>query len=161
MMGVGWGRAVSRSYSFAMPIRSIRSAFVAALCAVVLLAAPAHAHGHLVRSRPAAHDTLKTAPRVLTLEFNEPPELSMSSVRLLDSLHHEVRLAPVHADAGSAKVLIAGIVGALGAGRYTVMWQIAGRDGHPTHGQYDFVVAGDSAGAAPLAPPPASVVDTA
>jgi putative copper export protein/methionine-rich copper-binding protein CopC len=130
-----------------MRFRPIAGVWVGVLCASLLAPAEARAHGHLVRSRPARGDTLRVAPRLLRLEFSETPELSMSRVRLVDSLRREIGLLPVHADGDSTRVLIADIAGHLAAGRYTVLWQIAGRDGHPVHGEFAFVVAGDSAAA--------------
>jgi putative copper export protein len=76
--------------------------------------------------------------------FSEAPELGVSSIRLMDSSGHAIRLLTLRIDADSARVLIAGIAGHLAPGRYTVAWQMAGRDGHPVHGQYDFVFVDDT-----------------
>lgn len=127
-----------------MRARPLGIALVGALCATLLLPAAARAHGHLVSARPAAGDTAHVAPSLLRLEFSERPELGVSGVRLLDSLRREIRLLPLRVDADSARVLIARIAGHLAPGRYTVMWQTAGRDGHPVHGQYDFVFVDDA-----------------
>jgi copper transport protein len=130
---------------------------LAALCATLLVPAEARAHGHLRRARPAAGDTVRIAPRFLRLEFSEAPELGVSSIRLLDSLAREIRLLPLRTDVDSAQVLIADIAGHLAPGRYTVMWQMVGRDGHPVHGQYDFVFVYERPAGlmpAPIAGPP-------
>jgi putative copper export protein/methionine-rich copper-binding protein CopC len=140
-----------------MRVAPIRLSILGALCAVLLVPAQARAHGHLLRARPGVGDTVRVAPRLLRLEFSESPELGVSSIRLVDSLRHEIRLLPLRIDADSARVLIADIAGHLAPGRYTVMWQMAGRDGHPVHGQYDFVFVGDTpvpALPAPVAPAP-------
>lgn len=126
-----------------------------ALCALLLLPTYAHAHGHLVRARPGPGDTIRVAPRTLRLQFSEAPELAMSSIRLVDVQGRDIRLLPLRIDADSARVLIADIPELLAPGRYTVRWQMAGRDGHPMHGQYDFVLAADTARAVgPAVPSP-------
>src|SRR5258705_6176995 len=125
--------------------------------ALVLLSVPtvASAHAHLQRSRPAAGATLHEVPRLLRLEFSEAPELAVSSVRLLDANRREITLSPLRTVAAdSLRVVIADITGQLSAGRYTVRWQIAGRDGHPIHGEFEFVVGTDAAGLIPTAPAP-------
>lgn len=135
-----------------------------ALGALLLFPAEGSAHGHLVRARPAAGDTLRAAPRLLRLVFSEAPELAVSSIHLVDAQGRDVQLLAPHADPDSARVLIADIPNLLAPGRYTVRWQIAGRDGHPTHGQYDFVLVADTSrvtapiSAAPAAASPAPVV---
>jgi copper transport protein len=145
-----------------MRFRPIAGMRLGMLCAMLLAPAEARAHGHLVRSRPARGDTLRIAPRLLRLEFSEAPELSMSRVRLVDSLKREIRLLPVHANGDSTRVLIADIAGHLAPGRYTVLWQMAGRDGHPVRGEFDFVVMRDSSAAATTAAaPPAIIAATA
>ena len=130
-----------------------------ALCALLLLPAVAHAHAHLLRARPAAGDTVRVALRLLRLEFSEAPELGMSSIRLVDGQGRDVRLLPLHTAPDSARVLIADVAGAVAPGRYTVRWQVAGRDGHPVHGQYDVVVLADTSRSATpaLAAPPSAV----
>ena len=133
-----------------------------ALCALLLLPTYAHAHGHLVRARPGPGDTIRVAPRTLRLQFSEAPELAMSSIRLVDVQGRDIRLLPLRIDADSARVLIADIPELLAPGRYTVRWQMAGRDGHPMHGQYDFVLAADTARAVgPAVPSPIATTPAA
>jgi Uncharacterized protein, homolog of Cu resistance protein CopC len=127
-----------------------------ALCALLLLPAAAHAHAHLVRARPAAGDTVRVALRLLRLEFSEAPELGVSSLRLVDAQGRDVRLLPLRTAPDSARVLIADVPEPLAPGRYTVRWQVAGRDGHPVHGEYGFVLVGDTSRLiAPVVPSPA------
>lgn len=117
-----------------------------AIAAMLFAPRDALAHGHLKRSRPAAGATLREVPRLLRLEFTERPELAVSSLRLLDAQGVAVALAPVRAAPDSDRVLLADITGALAAGRYTVLWQIAGADGHPVTGKFTFTIATDAAG---------------
>jgi putative copper export protein len=55
----------------------------------------------------------------------------------------------------SAGTLAAPINGPLAAGIHTVVWQVAGADGHPVRGRYVFTIAPGAAGLA-AAPPPAN-----
>jgi copper transport protein len=130
-----------------------RSTFLVLLI-LSLVPSIARAHGTLRRSRPAAGATLHEVPRLLRLEFNEAPELAVSSVRLLDARRREIALSPLRTPGDSLRVVIADVAGQLAAGRYTVQWQIAGRDGHPVRGQFDFTIAADAAGLAPALPVP-------
>ncbi|HET9683863.1 MAG TPA: CopD family protein [Gemmatimonadaceae bacterium] len=122
------------------------------LAAAVLLAmpAPALAHAHLLKTAPASGATIRIAPTQLVLTFSEAPTLAVSTLRLLGPDSAPVSLGTLTHDAG-ANTLAASITGALRAGRYTVLWQTAGDDGHVQHGSYSFVIAEGSAGLTPLA----------
>ena len=144
-----------------MGFRSFLRACLAVSLLVLAGAADARAHGLLKRSRPAAGDTLRTVPSSLRLEFTEAPELAVSSIRLLDPLRRDVALAPLRTAGDSDLVLLADIRGALVAGRYTVRWQVAGADGHPVRGEYDFVIAVGVNELVQAAPPPTPPADTA
>ena len=110
------------------------------------------AHGALKRSDPAANATLDAVPTTIRLTFTEPAELAVGRIELTGPDGRSVALSTVrHGD--SATVMIADILAALQAGRYTVAWQVAGRDGHPVRGTFAFTI---SEGAAGLAVPLAS-----
>jgi putative copper export protein/methionine-rich copper-binding protein CopC len=130
------------------------------LALAALVPARAHAHGALKRSRPAAGDTLRAVPRELRLEFNEAPELAVSSLRLIDPEGHEVALSPLRTARDSSRILLADIGTLRAPGRYTVRWQIAGADGHPVNGEFHFVIAEAAAGLAP-APESSAVMSPA
>lgn len=140
-----------------MPVLLSLPARFRALLLVALLAAgtpaPLHAHLKLVRSTPAAGDTLRVAPIQLLLVFSERPELRFTVVRLTGPGGREIALdVPAQAIEGAVGEILVPIRERLGAGEYTVSWQTGSSDGHPIRGRFRFVVAGDGAGA-PVVPP--------
>jgi copper transport protein len=129
----------------------IRRSLLGALSALLLLAAwpaPAFAHAHLQRATPADGARLTAVPRELVLTFSEPPTLGMSALRLLGPDSSAIALGTL-GHSGGARTLSATITGRLTAGKYTVMWQTAGDDGHVQHGSYSFVIAEGAEGLAP------------
>src|SRR5690348_12336639 len=143
--------------ALAIGIRRRRTALAAVSVAAALLAlpAPALAHAHLQKTAPAAGATVTAAPTQLVLTFSEAPTLAVSSLRLLGPDSSLVTLSALTHGAG-ANTLTARITGALRAGRYTVLWQTAGDDGHVQHGSYRFTIADGATGLAS----PASTSDT-
>ena len=103
------------------------------------------AHDGLQRSSPAKDAVLTSAPAALRLTFSNPPNLRFARVQLLDSANVEVGLGALGVD--SVRTLVAPIAKSLPPGRYTVVWQIAGADGHPVRGRFSFAVAGDGSAA--------------
>jgi copper transport protein len=123
-------------------------AFAAALLLAVV--ATLWAHSALKRSTPAAGARVPT-PSALRLEFSERVELGGVVVALTDTAGRAAPLGPPAHPAAtddSASIVIVPVLGALGAGRYRVAWQIVGRDGHPVRGRFAFDVTG-AAGAPP------------
>ena len=132
-----------------------RTIVVAGVLAM-LTPAVATAHGALKSSSPSAGAHLGTAPRAIRLDFNETVELAFTSIALLGPDSTRVLLDSVRAVPDSRRAVVAAIHGALAAGTYTIVWQMAGADGHPVRGQFRFVIApgasGLGAGSAPESP---------
>lgn len=99
-----------------------------------------NAHLHLLRSQPAANDTVATAPAALKFWFSERPELAITSVHLMSSAGSMVQLAPLAVDTGANAPLVAPVRGSIAKGTYTVTWKTTATDGHPASGKFDFVV---------------------
>ncbi|MDQ3696807.1 MAG: copper resistance protein CopC [Gemmatimonadota bacterium] len=116
----------------------------------VLAPAPALAHTRLERARPAEGAHLAAAPRELALTFSEAVELTFTRLRLLAPDSVDVALGTLRVD--SARTVVAAIRGPLVAGTYTVVWQVAGADGHPIRGRYAFTIAPGAAGLGALVP---------
>ena len=157
-----WGRTIRRAVLRAHLI-GVRRA-LAVVAAVALVPATASAHGHLTRSDPRAGARLAAAPSQLRLTFSETPELAVTTVRLLGPAGTAVPLGALAPAPDAPRAVVAPIRGLLAAGAYTVAWQMAGADGHPTRGTFTFSVAPDApttAGAPLRAPatPPAAVPD--
>jgi putative copper export protein/methionine-rich copper-binding protein CopC len=127
-----------------------------AIAALLTVVVPniASAHGRLKSSVPSNGARLTVAPRELRLVFTESPELAFTTVQLLGPGGVVVDLAPLGIAADSRRAVVATIRGPLTAGTYTVVWRMAGADGHPTGDRFSFTV---SSGAAGLGTP----VDTA
>ena len=109
---------------------------------VGLLGLRAPAHERLVRSSPAAGDSLAAAPSELRLIFSSRVQLAFSGLELLDADGRAIPLGALRSPADSATVLVADVMRALAPGRYTVAWRTGGADGHPVRGRYEFVVLG-------------------
>ena len=103
--------------------------------------APLLAHGRLKSSTPAAGAHLGQAPTQLRLDFSESPDLTFTSLRLLLASGREIALGPVGYAADSHRAIISAVTGAMDAGTYVVIWQMASDDGHPVRGRIEFVVA--------------------
>jgi copper transport protein len=130
-----------------------------AIAAITVLATPAAllAHARLVRSSPAANDSLAVTPTALSLWFSEKPEVRFSSIQLLDSGGSPVPLGQPASIAENGLSL--SITRALGPGTYSVAWRTAASDGHATSGKFSFRVVGAPT-PAQVAPPGAGVTVT-
>lgn len=120
--------------------------FTLAIALIVLVPPPAWAHGRLKASAPSAGASLSQVPRELRLDFSEAPDLTFSSVRLSGPDGREVALGAVGYAADSRRSLVALIAGSLQAGRYSIIWQMGGDDGHPVRGRIDFTMAPNASG---------------
>ena len=106
----------------------------------------ADAHGKLKSSEPAAGAHLAAVPRELRLDFSEVPELTFTTVQLLDPAGQPVELGPVAYAADSKRAIVVAVRGRIVGGAYTVVWQMAGTDGHPVRDRFRFVVAPGATG---------------
>ena len=106
-------------------------------CAAVfcLIAAPALAAAHLVRSRP--HDGARIkSPRHIVLNFNEALEPAFSGAILLDQQGRNRTGEPVKIDGRIMRLSPRRLT----PGRYTVSWNAAGPDGKSRAGRLHFTV---------------------
>lgn len=139
-----------------MPVVRIRGALATLIAAIALtMSTPgsASAHGRLKSSTPAAGAHLASVPAQVRLDFSEAPELTFTMIRLQTADGRAIALtAPAHAT-DSRRSIVAQVAEAIVAGTYVVMWQIAGDDGHPVRGRFDFVVApgAEGVGVVPVA----------
>lgn len=105
-------------------------------------------HTRLTRAVPGKDAVVREAPKEIELSFSERPEIALSSIRLLTPAGEAVPTGKVAATADTLTIM-ATVPAGLGAGRYTVAWRTASRDGHPIRGTYDFSY--EPAGPAPAA----------
>jgi methionine-rich copper-binding protein CopC len=100
-------------------------------------------HIRLVKSEPAANDTLAKSPAAIKLWFSEKVELPVTTVKLADAAGHAVALAAVaRPGTGDSAPVVAAIAKPLAAGSYVITWSTAAKDGHPANGTIAFVVKG-------------------
>ena len=148
-------RGCSRSLGVRLP-SALRHPAALAIAAATILATPAvlFAHARLVRSSPAANDSLAVAPTSLSLWFSEKPEVRFTSIQLLDAAGASIPLGqPVSIAENGVSLTIAR---GLEPGAYSVVWRTAASDGHPTNGKFSFRVLGAQTPA--QAPAPATGV---
>lgn len=122
-------------------MRTIGGTVLVSLLLLSFIPAPLLAHANLKSSTPAAGAHLAQTPSQLRLDFSESVELAFTVVRLLTADGREVALGSLAFAPDSRRSVIALVRGAIDAGTYVVTWQVAGDDGHPVRGRYEFVVA--------------------
>jgi hypothetical protein len=122
-------------------VRFFRTAAALSAFAAITAAAPAaRFHTKLLKSSPAAHDTLATSPKSISLWFSEKVELPMTTVKLSGTGGSVALGAPTRDEKVADAPIVTTIATPLANGSYTVSYTVAGKDGHPTKGTIDFVV---------------------
>jgi copper resistance protein C len=111
---------------------------IAGVCALLLIASPAWAHGDVVNRSPQDGATLGRAPRRVAVTLSETP-VADSTLRVEDGCGRQVSEdVAVEADTIVARI------GDAQPGRWNASWQaISAVDGHPTEGAWRFTVRGD------------------
>jgi len=94
---------------------------IAALSATGL----AEAHAHLHSSTPANHSRLSVAPKTVTLEFEEPVQLTALSVKKAEGEPQKITSLPAAASKTFSLPLPA-----IDAGTYVITWRAVSDDGH-------------------------------
>ena len=102
------------------------------------LAFIAGAHAILVKSMPAANDTVSGPDVPVELTFNSKVDQARSTLTLERPDHSMARLQ-VDLDPASPAKLAARVLG-LGPGAYKLRWQVLAIDGHITRGEIAFQV---------------------
>jgi copper transport protein len=116
---------------------------------LVLTGPRASAHAQLRSSNPEDGARVSKAPERITLTFTEPPELTLSTVRVLDTSGNSFESGDAQVDPADDHRLIVGVDG-LDRGVYTVTWRTVSKtDGHTTAGSFAFGVGEDPSGAPP------------
>jgi methionine-rich copper-binding protein CopC len=98
-------------------------------------------HLALVKSDPKANDTLHTAPTAVRLWFTEPPEMAVTTIKVVSASGTAVPTKPVTRDTSATAPVVAAISGPVAPGSYVVHWKTTADDGHPAAGSIPFVVA--------------------
>ncbi|MEO3801684.1 copper resistance protein CopC [Nonomuraea sp. B1E8] len=123
----------------------------ACLLALVLPAAPAHAHDTLKSSSPAK-DAEVSAIEEIELEYTATVKFPF--VVLRDAAGEQVGLGEPRLDGPKVS---AAVPQPLAPGSYVIAWRVVSSDGHPIEGEIPFTVKGAAAtSSAPPSPAPAS-----
>lgn len=120
-------------------MKHIRSLIALGGAAALFVAGPALAHAKLVQSNPGANASLRTAPRSITLTFNERVIPNFSNVEVTMPAHR--MNVPVNTTVSrDGKRLVATPRTPLTRGDYKVVWSAATSDGHKMSGDVSFKV---------------------
>jgi copper transport protein len=116
-----------------------------------LAAAPAHAHAGLASSVPEEDATVTKSPAEILLTFEEPPDIKLTRVALVDAQGGRVPVSAPESVPGKPDTLRVLVSQTLPKGVYSVNWHVvSATDGHVEDGAYAFGVQ--------VTPPPGSEV---
>ncbi|MED1089374.1 copper resistance CopC/CopD family protein [Bacillus paramycoides] len=114
---------------------------------IILIPKSTSAHAYVVKSNPAENETLKKAPTVVKIEFDEDIQVSrFNTLFVRDSSGKRVDLKDAHIDKSNKKLLEAGLKENLKNGLYSVQWKAISADGHPIQGVIPFRIGSAEAG---------------
>ena len=122
-------------------MRIAKSATVLALAVLTFWPSSLFAHAKLVRSEPAAGDTLTALPHMLRFVFSEVPEVALSRFRFVTAMGDTIAVAGLRADPADSHALLGDIPSGLSNGAQRILWAVAASDGHATHGVVEFTLA--------------------
>ncbi|WP_142354651.1 copper resistance CopC/CopD family protein [Bacillus wiedmannii] len=115
---------------------------------IILIPKSASAHAYIVKSNPAENETLKKAPSVVKIEFDEDIQVShFNTLFVRDTSGTRVDLKDAHIDKKNKKILEVGLKENLKNGLYSIQWKVISADGHPIQGVIPFRIGSEEAGA--------------
>ncbi|MDA9436459.1 copper resistance CopC family protein [Bradyrhizobium sp. CCBAU 51627] len=118
------------------PLSPSAMTLLAAFLAMSLMAGEARAHAFLDHAEPRVGNKVASAPREVTLWFNQKLEAAFSSIAVTGPSGQRV-------DAGKARVSGNQVSVSLkpgGVGTYHVNWHVLSADTHTTDGSFTFEV---------------------
>ena len=121
------------------PKAAERSATAASLPTV------ARFHLALSKSEPAANDTVAGNPHAVQLWFTESVQLKATGVQVTASDKRVVALGELTVASTTNAPVVAEFKEVLKPGKYMVSWKTMAADGHPTKGEFAFVVGAKAA----------------
>ncbi len=118
-----------------------RAAVVAVLAAIMVAvaAAPAFAHATLEETTPAAGQVLDTAPKTVTLRFNESVEVALGAIRVFNSRGDRLDVGSASHPSGEPRQVRVSLP-KLEKDSYVVTWRVISADSHPVSGAFTFQV---------------------
>jgi copper transport protein len=124
----------------------LTAALAAALVLAAALASSASAHSVLIGTQPGNDVVVPESPDEVVLEFNEPVDTSLGSLRVFDGQGLQVDSGDVSQPV--ANEVAVGLESELPAGTYTVAWRVVSNDSDPISGAFVFHVLERGVGAA-------------
>jgi len=129
-------------------MRRLGAWLVIACVLIILIPKSASAHAYVVKSNPVENETLKKAPTVVKIEFDEDIQVShFNTLFVRDTSGKRVDLKDAHIDKRNKKLLEAGVKENLKDGLYSIQWKAISADGHPIQGVIPFQIGLTEAGA--------------
>jgi copper transport protein len=122
------------------------AALVLAFAAAAAFAPAASAHSVLIGTQPGNDVVVPQSPDQVVLEFNEPVDASLGSLRVFDGQGEEVDQGEVSQPV--ATEVAVGLAPELAPGTYTVAWRVVSSDSDPISGAFVFHVLERGVGAA-------------
>ncbi|MGG0150921.1 copper resistance CopC/CopD family protein [Bacillus mycoides] len=128
-------------------IRRLGAWLLIACVFIILIPKSASAHAYVVKSNPNENETLKKAPSVVKIEFDEDIQVSsFNTLFVRDTSGKRVDLKDAHIDKKNKKILEAGLKKNLKNGLYSIQWKAISADGHPIQGVIPFRIGSAEAG---------------
>lgn len=127
-------------------LRRLVAALIVGSALAAAFSPSAGAHSVLIGTQPANDVVIPQAPEQVVLEFNEPVDASLGSLRVFDGRGDQVDNGNVTQPVG-AEVAV-GIDSELDPGTYTVAWRVVSADSDPISGAFVFHVLERGVGAA-------------
>ncbi|WP_178019844.1 copper resistance protein CopC [uncultured Paenibacillus sp.] len=132
-----------------------RAFLAAAVCAFLLMLAPASAfaHAYVVSSNPAANEMLDTSPVEIVIDFNEPLEEGFHELAVIGPNGDNVTNGEAGINPEKPSRLTVNLRPNLPEGLYTAKWNVVSGDGHAISGTIPFQIGrGDSSSAPQVHP---------
>jgi copper transport protein len=124
--------------------RKVTCGLVAGLVAAIFAGVGvASAHAELLSSTPQPGAVVDTAPKNVTLTFNENVEISLGAIRLFDGTGASVDISAARHPDGHGDAVEVDLPD-LKNGSYVVDWRVVSADSHPVHAAFTFQVGPDS-----------------
>jgi copper transport protein len=122
------------------------AALIVAFAVAAAFSPSALAHSVLIGTQPGNDDVVQESPSEVVLEFNEPVETSLGSLRVFDGQGRQVDAGEVTQPVRNEVAV--GIASELAPGTYTVAWRVVSNDSDPISGAFVFHVLERGVGAA-------------
>ncbi|MGW5981124.1 copper resistance CopC/CopD family protein [Bacillus mycoides] len=120
-------------------IRRLGAWLLIACVFIIFIPKSTSAHAYVVKSNPTENETLKKAPSIVKIEFDEDIQVSsFNTLFVRDISGQRVDLKDAHIDTKNKKLLEAGLKENLKNGLYSIQWKAISADGHPIQGVIPF-----------------------